>query len=148
MPLQFDRQFTESVDFGVDYTAGNLFKFSIVYVGGSLGWEVVCQDYTGGDFDLYYETRATGTKLVDDNGTSVFFENWNLLGNWYNGFTNPISCFGTEVYKNNQWTSWASGEIVITNLSGTTWPNNGKITGSLLGYQTAQWHLELFPLAQ
>jgi hypothetical protein len=98
-------------------------------------------------WNYYDDTNATGTKLIRDPNTSVFFENWNTNANWYTGFTNPINSWNAGDCR-AQWKAWNGGQIYIVNSAGQLVPNNGIITGSLVNYGIAAWHLDKVLLKQ
>jgi hypothetical protein len=131
--------------FNVSYVKYHRYEFSVVYSVGL--WSMWCEDYTAGVFDYHIDNNATGTKLIKDTGTSVFFENWNTNASWYMGFTNPLSAFNAIDYE-GQWKDWDGGKIYIFDSDGHSASNGGKITGSLVDDGTAKWHLEKLLLKQ
>ena len=86
---------------------------------------------------------APGTKLITDDGTGVFFENWNTNANWYQGFTGYIHGLHAIDYPGEwPWKDWDNDQILILNSSGQSVYNDDIITGSLVADGVATWYLD------
>lgn len=134
----------EAQPFSVPYIVGHRYEFWIRNYGV---WTLECQDLTSGSYSIVYLDDFPGTKLIKNNGTSIFFENYNTNTNWYQGFSNPISVSYCRDYT-TRWKAWNGQYIVIIDASGAVVPNDGIITGSLVNYGIASWHLEKVLLGQ
>ncbi|MFA5307998.1 MAG: hypothetical protein WC370_00745 [Dehalococcoidales bacterium] len=67
--------------FAIPYAIGHVVKYDICYSYNV--WSIWCEDMSTGTFEYYFRTSATGTKLIRDGHTSVWFENWNSNADWY-----------------------------------------------------------------
>jgi len=139
------------MDFGIPYVAGHRCFY---FIGRfTAGWYMGMRDYTSGQFNMVYEPSATGTKLIKNPMTGVFFENWNSNSNWYTGFTNPISVYnawnGIAVPANVH--KWNNDYIQIYDSNGNLHSNGiifKIISGRLRRLQTAKWNLQRILLAE
>ena len=126
--------------FSLSYIEGNECEYDITHLPNTGYWWISAEDIDESDFD-YVITAGSGTKLVDDEETSLFFENWNTNANWYQGFSNPISAYSARDYVSS-WGYWSSGSIIIWDSGWDEQENDGIITGSVLNNGTAYWWLD------
>jgi hypothetical protein len=132
----------------IPYTTGVEYEYEINYMGSTGVWWMSAENYSTGAYDYFIEYYGQGTRLITDTGTSVFFENWNTNANWYTGFQLLDSSYhAREMNSSYQWVNWSNQTIVIKRGT-TTYPNNGKITGSLVNNSSAVWDLTKLILAQ
>jgi len=137
----------QGMQFNLPYVTNHDYLYDITYMGSPGVWEMGAKDENAGIFDLFIEYNGRDSQLVNNQGTSVFFENWNTNANWWYGFPMWVICSHARELVSNQKINWTNGSIII-NRGGIIYPNNGKLSGSLLNDQTALWDLTLLLLAQ
>lgn len=125
--------------FGVPYITGDQMQFELYLSPFTGSWEETCEDETKQVFDYHIASYAGGTQAIAQSGTGIWFENWNTVSNWYQWFTNPINSYyavdGAYYFRH----SWTSQAYLIQDNYGNTVPNNGQISGSLVGGGVASW---------
>jgi hypothetical protein len=132
---------------GLSYTTNHNYTYDIISWGNGAWWMGVTDDGSG-NYDYVIRYNGSGSQLVKSANTSVFFENYNTNSNWYNGFPVYVSAsHARDMNSSSQWVNW-SQEFVLIFRNGTTYSNNGKISGSLTGDQSALWDLTLLMLGQ
>jgi hypothetical protein len=135
-------------NFNVPFITGDQMAFEL-YLNPSTGqWEQTCYDLSQNVWAYHVANYVTGTKAVTLAGTSIFFENWNNVSNWYLWFTNPINSSNALDGTYNNMKSWNNQFPVLLNSQGGTQPNNGQMTGSLVNGQTESWWLQNLLLNQ
>ncbi|MGD0905558.1 MAG: hypothetical protein ABR924_21905 [Terracidiphilus sp.] len=125
--------------FGVPYITGDQMEFEIYLSPYTGSWEETCLDVTRQVYDYNIASYAAGTQAIAQSGTGISFENWNTVSNWYQWFTNPINSYSADEGTYYSRYSWSSQGYLIQDDYGNTVPNNGQITGSLVGYGQASW---------
>ncbi len=142
----------QAQDWGVPYVAGHECWYAIAWFAS--GWSMAMSDQNTGGWVWHWEPAAVGTRLVESNDTSVFFENWNTNDNWEQGFTSPISVF--NAYDGMSYPlsihPWNNDYIYIQDTFGNKISNGwwfwSTIRGRLRNLGTANWNLWRIPLAQ
>jgi len=134
--------------FNLQYELYHEYIYDVTYMGSPGVWWMGVEDNGTGWFDYFIEYYGQGTKLVKGNGTSVFWENANTNSNWWHGFPVYVIAYHAREWNGSSYINWSKGHVVITYLSEGSYPNNGKISGSLVNDQTALWDLTLLLLAR
>ena len=104
--------------FDVDYVEGHDYAYVIAYYGGG-DWIYVCGDTNSAQSDTYVQHDASGSYLIRDINTSVFFENWNTNADWYEDFSNPLTVWDAEDldYSPYSWSEWDNTDIFIVDTN-------------------------------
>lgn len=126
------------------YTAGHKYLNSITRSTGTnpVVWTLQENDYNTGQYNyvsLSGSASVVGTHFVFSRNTSVWFENYNTVTNWYSNFTNPIT---VDLAFDRGMTAWQGDSQSVWDCHLNQQPINGTITGYLSGFGTASWHLD------
>jgi hypothetical protein len=135
--------------FNLPYQINHEYVYDVTYMGSPGVWWLGAEDYGTGSFDYFIEYNGQGSQLIRDRGTSVFFENASTNANWWYGFPVYVTAYHAREWNGSQWINWTQGHVSIVYASSPQeYPNNGKISGTLVNDQTALWDLTLLLLAR
>jgi hypothetical protein len=134
----------------VTYVASHHYKFALNNISGI--WYAVCEDLTAGIYQAVSST-ITGTHLIYDEDTSVFFENANTNSSWWGAFyPDTIYVNWANEKLNGVIAPWGQDTKYVTDSSGQYVPNgsppNEIVGGSLANYNSAHWHLFRVPYVE
>lgn len=136
--------------YSMDYTVNHDYRYEIKNMGASGWWLLNVTDLDTSDYEYYIENNGSGVKLVSNQNTSVFFENYNSNEDWYYGFPYYVSAHDARIYNGYNWVDWSYEDIDICGSASSSdcdWDNDGKISGELVDDGTALWDLTELLLA-
>lgn len=127
------------------FNAGDTYWTDITYTSGA--WWMCEEDiaYPSLTYTCIPDNSITGTNLAPDPNTSVWAENANVGGSWYQGFSSPWRAWGAMIYINGVGQNWSSEHHHTSDACSTSWSPTNALNSSLIGCGTGYFILSGIP---